>query len=253
MINHSKKSEYRLSDNDCDVWLCRLSEFFNREDIFFEMLSDEEKSRAERFKFDIHRSRFIASHGFTRCVLGLYLSINARELTYKKGKQGKPYISNSNNSNIQFNLSHTEDIAILALTQGVDTGIDIECNKRKTDWQGIVSRFFTASEQQALFLLPEEQQRDAFFQLWTRKEAYMKVLGTGLSLAPTEFSLTVPPKKPALVKHYSTKYPALQYLSFNTLIMPQQYKHYCATLAMAAKSCHYNLYVFSEKCYIGES
>ena len=116
-----------------------------------------------------------------------------------------------------------------------------------------MKRFFTQDEQQTLFPLPEDQQRDAFFQLWTRKEAYMKVLGTGLSLAPTEFSLTVPPQEPALVKHYSTKYPALKCISFNTIIMPQQFKHYCATLAMAEKSCYYNLHVFSKENYIGES
>jgi len=252
MINHSKKSQYTLADNDCDVWLCRLSDLFNSEAVYFATLSDEEKSRAKRFKFALHRSRFIASHGFVRCILGNYLKIDKQLINYKKGTYGKPCLAVKKCYNLQFNLSHTEDIALLVVSRGVELGIDIECNTRKTDWQAIVKRFFTPSEQQALFCLPEDQQKAAFFQLWTRKEAYMKVLGTGLSLAPTEFSLTVPPAKPALVKHHSNKYPPLQWVSFSTITMLQPFNNYCATLAIAAKSCNYQLYLFS-KHYHGES
>ncbi|MCU7800016.1 MAG: 4'-phosphopantetheinyl transferase superfamily protein [gamma proteobacterium symbiont of Lucinoma myriamae] len=239
--------DYKLYTKTCDVWLCQLTQHQEQEKNYFLLLSDEEKARAERFKFAIHRSRFIASHGFVRTVLANYLKIEADAIEFKKGEQGKPYLAETDLSehyNLQFNLSHTEDVALLAITQGVEVGIDIECSERKTDWQGIVQRFFTEYEQKVLFALPEYQQKAAFFELWTRKEAYMKVLGTGLSLAPTKFSLTVPPEKPALIKHHSTKYPALEQVEFKAIKMPQSFNNYRASLAVATTIANCRFYQF---------
>lgn len=239
--------DYYLSAENCDVWLCQLTQLQDKENFFFSLLSDGEKARAERFKFPVHRTRFIISHGFTRTVLARYLKIEPDIIDYRKGQQGKPYLlqtSSFESNNLQFNLSHTEDVALLAVTQEVEVGVDIECNERKTDWQGIVKRFFTESEQKVLFALPEAQQKAAFFELWTRKEAYMKVLGTGLSLSPTEFSLTVPPEKATLIKHHSIKFPALEQLSFHPVRMPSQLNTYCASLAVAANTSGCRFYQF---------
>jgi len=194
----------------------------------------DEKNRAERFKFDIHRKRFIASHGFVRAVLAKYLSVKANEIEYFKGEQGKPFLSDSNQNKLQFNLSHTQDVAILAVTKSAAVGIDIEHKDRKTDWKGICKRFFTEPEQQALFSLPDKHQRNTFFDLWTRKEAYMKVLGTGLSLSPTDFTLTVFPEKPALIQHHSTKFAPLEQLAFSSIDLPESFSAYSATLAIAS-------------------
>ncbi|MCP3849133.1 MAG: 4'-phosphopantetheinyl transferase superfamily protein [Gammaproteobacteria bacterium] len=180
-----------------------------------------------------------------RTVLARYVGIKADEIEYEKGEQGKPFISILNPEKIQFNLSHTQDIAILAITKKYEVGIDIEHNDRKTDWKGICKRFFTEPEQQALFSLPEAQQSNAFFDLWTRKEAYMKVLGTGLSLSPTEFTLTVIPEKPALVAHHSSKFTPLKQVEFCQLELPEQFDSYHATLAIASKGYNYKLNVFN--------
>ncbi len=233
-----------MNTTHINIWLCQLSNYFTQESLFFSYLSQEEKHRAERFKFSLHRSRFIASHGFTRSVLAHYLTQCEADISYKKGEYGKPYLADIEHHKIHFNLSHTDDLALLAITHDVEVGIDIECKERKTDWQNIVKRFFTPSEQKALFLLPESEQRNAFFQLWTRKEAYMKVLGTGLALAPTQFSLTVPPEKPALIRHHSSQYPALQSISFNTIIMPEKFEHYYASLAVAYSLATHHLHIF---------
>jgi len=232
-------------DTHSDIWLCQLSACFSQEQLFFPTLSQEEKIRAERFKFALHRSRFIASHGFTRSILARYLKAYKVDISYKKGEYGKPYLADIEHHNVHFNLSHTHDLALLAITQGVEVGVDIEFNERKTDWKNIVKRFFSISEQKALFLLPESEQRNAFFQLWTRKEAYMKVLGTGLALAPTQFSLTVPPEKPALIEHHSSQYPALEHVSFNTINMPETLNHYYASLAVASQTATHRLHLFS--------
>ncbi|MCW8929907.1 MAG: 4'-phosphopantetheinyl transferase superfamily protein [Gammaproteobacteria bacterium] len=231
-----------LSDNIIDVWLCQLTDIENRNPLFLPQLSKEEKNRAERFKFDIHRNRFIASHGFVRTVLAKYLNCETSDIDFLKGEQGKPYLSISNSGNLQFNLSHTQDVAILAVTKDVAVGVDIEHNDRKTDWKGICKRFFTEPEQEALFSLNTEQQANAFFDLWTRKEAYMKVLGTGLSLSPTEFTLSVFPEKPTLIKHHSKKFKPLKQVNFTSLHLPEQLDSYNATLAAASEEytcCYY--------------
>lgn len=237
-----------LSDTQIDIWLCTLPDIEDRNAHFLFQLSPEEKSRAERFKFELHRNRFIASHGFMRKVLARYLNIEADKIEYLNGEKGKPCLADSsyyNLNGLQFNLSHTQDLAILAVTKNAALGIDIEYNNRKTDWKGICKRFFTVPEQQALFSLAEEQQEIAFFDLWTRKEAYMKVLGTGLSLSPTEFTLTVLPQQPALIQHHSKKITPLKYVEFATIDLPEQLNNYCATLATTAEIFNCNYFQFT--------
>ncbi len=238
-------ADFNLSKNSVDVWLCHLADFQDKKDYFFSQFSSEEKSRAERFKFDIHRNRFIVSHGFVRTVLAKYLNVKPEDIEYTKGEQGKPCISSNNSVDLQFNLSHTEDIAILAVTRDAAVGIDIEFNERKTDWQGICKRFFNISEQKALFSLPDAQQANAFFDLWTRKEAYMKVLGTGLSLSPLDFTLSVFPDKPVLIGHHSTKFASLKEVEFRPVNLPESLSSYNATLALAAKINQYQLLSFT--------
>ncbi len=238
----------KLSADSCDIWLCSLSRLKNKQSSYLSLLCTQEKSRAERFKFAIHRDRFIASHGFTRIVLGNYLNTSPECIVLQKGRYGKPFLNQDKSfigHSLQFNLSHTQDLALLAVTQKYEIGVDIECTERKTDWQAIVQRFFTKSEQEQLFLLNKEQQKKAFFELWTRKEAYMKVLGTGLSLAPTDFTLSVPPKDPILIAHHSNKHPELARVAFKSITLPEQYSHYSASLAIASQQCDYQLHQFS--------
>jgi len=171
----SKEPNYQLKENCIDIWLCQAEKMEKKVDYFFSILSLQEKKRAERFKFDIHRKRFIISHGFKRSILSEYLKVNPLDIEFIKGDKGKPYLLNSVKS-LQFNLSHTEDITILGITKDAEIGIDIEHINRKTDWESICQRFFTQSEQAVLFALEKQQQKLSFYQLWTRKEAYMKYL-----------------------------------------------------------------------------
>ena len=194
-----------IEKNSIDIWICQFDTHQEKLDSFFLTLSIDEINRAERFKFKEHRNRFIIFHGFMREVLAKYLLFDPQKINFIKGDKGKPYLSNEHKSTLQFNLSHTQDVALLAIADKGEVGIDIESIDRKTDWQGIAKRFFTAQEYDALFALPEDEQRLAFYDHWTRKEAYMKVLGTGLSLSPTVFSLTMAPQKPAIIELHNNQ------------------------------------------------
>ncbi len=242
-----EKPDYKLKPSIIDIWLCQAESVKDRADYFNSLLSAEERARAERFKFAQHRERFIISHGFKRSVLANYLNTEPTHIHYKKGEKGKPslLVDESEKPTLTFNLSHTEDVTLLAVARGQEVGVDIEYSGRKTDWLSIGQRFFTKVEQQALFSLSQAQQKTAFFQLWTRKEAYMKVLGSGLSLAPTTFTLTVSPQPPALIEHHSTTLPASMSVEFADIDLPEALAEYCATLAVERSFEAFRCYQYS--------
>ena len=229
----SENPDFNLQQGVIDIWLYQADITQERLDYFRSLLSSEEQARAQRLKFEIHQKRFIISHGFKRSVLAKYLAIEPAHIQYQRGDKGKPSLlaADYNSQNLKFNLSHTQDIVLLAVTRDAELGVDIEYMDRKTDWEAICQRFFTDPEQQALFSLAKEKQKSAFYQLWTRKEAYMKVLGSGLSLPPTGFTLTVPPQSPALLQHHSEKYQPSKQIEFIDIELPETLKNYRATLA----------------------
>ena len=240
----SETPDFKLQSGVIDIWLCRADTVQDRAAYFSSLLSAEEQARAQRFKFDIHRNRFIISHGFKRSVLAKYLAVEPASIQYQLSEKGKPSLLEAENKSqdLKFNLSHTQDISLLAVSRNIELGIDVEYKDRKTDWQGVCQRFFTEPEQEILFSLTKEDQKSAFFQLWTRKEAYMKVLGSGLSLPPTGFTLTVPPQPPALIQHHSTKVQASMQVEFSDINLPDTLSDYCATLAVESA-------VHEQRCY----
>lgn len=196
----SQNSDKTLGDNEVHIWLSYLNLHQVRLKHLYPLLSDAEKQRSERFKHYKHRKNYIASHGFLHTALGYYIRTPANEIEFSHGEKGKPSIIESQNTeNIQFNLSHSGNLAILAVCKNHQLGIDIECTDRKSDWAGIARRFFTEKEQQAFFKLDEGLQENTFYKIWTRKEAHMKVTGKGLSLPPTQFEISIPPKPAAFI------------------------------------------------------
>jgi len=242
----NKNPDFKLPQGIVDIWLCQADTVKDEFDYFRSLLSAEEQARAQRFKLEIHRNRFIISHGFKRSVLAKYLSIEPAHIQFQSGEKGKPSLiaAVDEEQDIKFNLSHTQDITLLAISRGTELGIDIEYIDRKTEWAEICQRFYTEPEQQALFALAKEKQKSAFYQLWTRKEAYMKVLGSGLSLPPTGFTLTVPPQSPSLIQHYSEKYQPSVQIEFIDIELPDVLNHYRATLAAETSICEYRCYQY---------
>ncbi len=243
----NKNPDFKLQQGVVDIWLCKAETVKDKFGYFSTLLSAEEQARAQRFKLDIHRNRFIMSHGFKRSVLAKYLFIEPAHIQFQSGDKGKPSLvaAEDNQQDIKFNLSHTQDITLLAVSRGTELGIDIEYMDRKTEWAEICQRFYTEPEKQALFALAKENQKSAFYQLWTRKEAYMKVLGSGLSLPPTGFTLTVPPQSPALIEHHSKKYQPSVQIEFVDIELPDVLDDYRATLAAELSIRDYRCYQYT--------
>lgn len=149
----------------------------------FETLSLRERSRYASFAHDLHRFRWGAARGLLREVLGAALGQVPREVTFRYGAHGKPFVDG-----LHFNISHSGERALIALAQ-VEVGADIELPRpRRTD--DIARRFYAPGEIERLFRLTDAAAREVeFFRLWTCKEAFLKVTGEGLSRSTRSYEV----------------------------------------------------------------
>ena len=185
-----------LPANQVDIWKIHLD---GQKDVSREsrLLSTDEALRAERFLFEKHKIRFIRTRAFVRQILGGYVSVEPAQLTFSYGANGKPEFSREMQCHgINFNLSHSEGLALLAITRGLALGVDIEQVNPNFSGQEIAERYFSANEVKLLGGLPEAVRTQAFFSCWTRKEAYIKALGMGLSVPLDSFEVGFSPGGP---------------------------------------------------------
>jgi len=150
-----------------------------------ETLAPDERARVARFVFPEHRSRSIAARGLLRRLLGRYLNRDPGSIRIAYGEHGKPGLEGSE---LSFNLSHSADLVVFALSADGPVGIDAERVEANSDHLEIAKRHFSASEISALESVPATELPEAFFRTWTRKEAFVKARGEGLSIALDSFS-----------------------------------------------------------------
>jgi 4'-phosphopantetheinyl transferase len=167
-----------LSDQEVHVWLASLDGVSG----FYDYLSMEEMRKADRFRLQRDKQRYMLTHGILRCILGAYFGCEPSSLRFERSLYGKPSVTSQNvEIPLGFNMSHSEDMVCFILSKGHEVGIDIEKINDDFDWGRISRLFFTPKEVAYLQLLPREEQIKYFFLLWTRKEALLKAVGTGLS------------------------------------------------------------------------
>ena len=155
-------------------------------------LSADERDRASRFQFDHVRSAFIRGRLFLRRVLARLLDRLPRELKFTSVANGKPTLADSD---LAFNLSHSGGEAVLAAAGTGPVGVDIEVVSEDRDLLGLANRYFSADESKRLRELPESERVSAFYRCWTRKEAFIKALGEGLSRPLDSFSVVFEPNR----------------------------------------------------------
>ena len=177
-----------------DVYTLGLAADPAQLDHWYEILSPEELDRARRFRFAEHRRQSIACRGLIREILGSYLDQEPASICFSYNRYGKPYVESSD---VFFNVSHSGAWAMLSISIGVETGIDIEHVDPRFAHEQVPERFFSPAEVAKLRALPSSQQTAAFFRCWTRKEAYIKARGMGLSLPLDSFDVTLGPGDPA--------------------------------------------------------
>jgi 4'-phosphopantetheinyl transferase len=188
----------KLENDEVHVWRRGLDQSTDIIRRLTAALAQEERARAERFHFDKDRNHFIVARATLRGILGHYLDLNPAELRFRYTEYGKPLLADgAGDKSLRFNVSHAHGLALFAVTRGREIGIDLEWIRAGLSDEQIAERFFSTQEVRALRRLPRHLQDEAFFNCWTRKEAYIKAKGEGLSMPLSDFEVSLAPGEPA--------------------------------------------------------
>lgn len=219
----------QLSDREIHIWQADLSHLDRQVERLAPLLSEDEQQRAARFRFERDRRKFILCRGLLRTILGQYLQRDPIALRFHYGKYGKPSLVDADL--LSFNLAHAGDRALYAVTQHYAIGIDIEQLRFVEYAEQIVHRYFSSEEQQVYQSLAPDQQPLAFFRAWTGKEAFLKAIGSGLSLPLDQVSVAISPDRPAALLHLPADYSIGQWQMYQfvpsagyvgAIVVPQQ-------------------------------
>jgi 4'-phosphopantetheinyl transferase len=188
-----------LADDEVHVWSVWLDQPEARVRQLARTLTADERRRTKRLLFERDRRRFVVGRGLLRVILGRYLDLAPGRLRFRYGACGKPSLEASRGGELRFSLSHAEGLALYAVARGREVGIDLERLDR-LDGEGawrIARSHLSPSERAALRAVPEHRQVEAFFNCWTRKEAYLKARGDGLSRPLEQVEVSLAPGEPA--------------------------------------------------------
>ncbi len=186
-------------ERELHVWLVPLDPPAAEVDALRALLAPDEAAREARFRFERHRRRYAVGRGALRTLLGRYLGVVPRAVAFRYGPNDKPYLALPGalpGGALEFNLSNSEELAVVAVAAGEEVGADVEWLRPMPDALAIAERFFSAAERRVLAAVPEALREQAFFRAWTRKEAYLKAVGTGITVPLDRFDVTLAPDEP---------------------------------------------------------
>lgn len=179
-----------IATDEAHVWKVRLdvadSQFRER----CEMLSAEERRRAEEFRLEAPRRRFVIARSALRVLLGRYLGAAAHEISIVSNENGKPRLRDYHQGcELRFNVAHSGDVALVAITQSCEVGVDIEQLRGVRHAAQIARRYFHLAEVESIAAAPDATRDNVFLRCWTSKEAILKAVGTGITGSLSEFSV----------------------------------------------------------------
>ena len=190
--------DWTTCDNDLHVWLVEQEQPEEIIQRLTQLLASDELLRAQRFRFERDRRHFIVARGVLRSILSSYLKMPPAQVQFSYGPHGKPGLAAAcGDTRLRFNVSHSHELALYAVTYDRELGGDIEFMRPLDDAESIATHFFSAREQAELRSLPVHLRHQGFFNCWTRKEAYIKATGEGLYQPLDEFDVSLTPGEPA--------------------------------------------------------
>lgn len=181
-----------LREGEVHLWRAELNAPQAWTDQAYETLASDEKERAERFIREEHGQRFTVARGTLRILLGIYTGRAPAQIAFVYGKDEKPALAPST-GDVEFNVSHSGDLALLAFSRDHIVGVDLESYREKLEIEKIARRYFSPAETQTLVDLPAHKQEEAFYRCWTRKEAYIKAKGDGMRIRLDAFDVSFSP------------------------------------------------------------
>ncbi len=188
---------WRLTSDVVHIWRVALDEAATRVDTYTEVLSAAECRRAEAYRFERDGKAFRAGRGVLRTLIGRYLGLAPASLQFTYGERGKPAISTNMGRALHFNVSHSHQLLLCAVTANRDVGVDVERITPLPDLDDVAGCVFSSSERDVLSAAPVAEKVRTFFRCWTRKEAYIKADGHGFALPVCEIEVSLRPGEPA--------------------------------------------------------
>lgn len=192
-----------LLDDEVHIWRVDLAEVGGNEERWQSILSPDEVTRASRFQFTRDRQRFACTRALLRILLAGYQASDPLKLVFGYSKTEKPFLASLGSESpgvgsptpgdLQFNVSHSAEVALLAFARSREIGVDVERIRHDIDVESIAERFFSQHERTRLAAIRGEDRYPAFFRCWTRKEAYIKANGAGLALPLRDFDVSIAP------------------------------------------------------------
>lgn len=227
---------------EIDLWITRLIATSGRLRDFEDRCSEDEKRRADGFRLGRLRESFVIGRGLLRSILSSYIGQRPDDLQFQYGPKGKPLLRSNSEQTLYFNLAHSENLAICAVSRDCELGVDVERVRDLADLISIAKHFFTEPEYLDIMRLAPAQRAEGFFNCWTRKEAFLKAIGDGLSVPLNEFQVSLAPGDPAAFRTYDG---AGQRLSGWSLFHLQPAAGYVGAVAVPLSDCFVDEHKFS--------
>jgi 4'-phosphopantetheinyl transferase len=182
-----------LRDDTVDVWRLSLERPTEVVERLARLLTDEERARAARFRFECDQNCYTLTRGVLRRLLGDYLNISSRDIAFATGEHGKPALAPSQQPSqpIEFNVSHSGGYSLFAFSRGRAVGVDVEQMRARKSLELVAKHHFSPKERDALSGVEGGALLQRFYRCWTRKEAYMKATGKGVALGLKSFAVSV--------------------------------------------------------------
>lgn len=241
-----------LGTHNLHVWRATLDLSRPALDSLWQILSSDERARSDRFHFQRDRDRFVSARGCLRIILARYLAIDPSAIRFTYGPYGKPFVANrvAATRGLTFNLAHSACLALYAFARECEIGIDLEQIRADLAGDDIAERFFSAAEVTRLRSLPPIQQTHAFFNCWTRKEAFIKARGTGLSQPLDQFDVTLGPGEPAVLLETKWDQSEAARWSLQSIDLSSDF---AAALAYEGRDRQISYWQFDEKTILNDS
>jgi 4'-phosphopantetheinyl transferase len=226
--------DVRLPEDEVHVWRASLDQEPGVVRDLERHLSRDELDRADRFRFVRDRRRYVAGRGILRNLLGAYLNTPAKHVGFRYGAFGKPLL---HGPGPWFNVSHSGPLALFAFASGFEIGVDVELAQAQPEGERIAEHFFAPAEVSLLRSLPGDQQDAAFLACWTRKEAFIKARGDGLTLPLEDFDVGFGPGRSCRLRR--TAWSADEPAQWQLVDISDRSCGYLA--AVAARDCHWRV------------